>query len=221
MKRTDTDKGNPHAISSNYIARWVDRNVEQSSVIMVDRKIVTDCKIQSSGKNDRRDIIVSEGNTLAQAVDSALAWPERSIVVLCSRADTSSFGRYFSIIVRHRLPIKIVVLNSLSGGLWRLLAEMAGREKWEADLYDTDFGAFAQVMGMEGFSLSDPAKADEMLRRMFEMEGPALLDVKTVSAGSGARTDRKEANVSRFTPVALPARKVWRNRHFDGKRIGR
>ena len=121
----------------------------------------------------------------------------------------------------HRLPIKIVVLNSLSGGLWRLLAEMAGREKWEADLYDTDFGAFAQVMGMEGFSLSDPAKADEMLRRMFEMEGPALLDVKTVSAGSGARTDRKEANVSRFTPVALPARKVWRNRHFDGKRIGR
>lgn len=33
MKRTDTDKGNPHAISSNYIARWVDRNVEQSSVI--------------------------------------------------------------------------------------------------------------------------------------------------------------------------------------------
>lgn len=74
----------------------------------------------------------------------------------------------------HHLPIKIVVLNSLSGGLWRLLAEMAGREKWEADLYDTDFGAFAQVMGMEGFSLSDPAKADEMLRRMFEMEGPAL-----------------------------------------------
>ena len=57
--------------------------------------------------------------------------------------------RYFSISVRHRLPIKIVVLNSLSGGLWRLLAEMAGREKWEADLYDTDFGAFAQVMGME------------------------------------------------------------------------
>ena len=141
--------------------------------------------------------------------------------MLCSRADTSSFGRYFAIIVRHRLPIKIVVLNSLSGGLWRLLAEMAGREKWEADLYDTDFGAFAQVMGMEGFSLSDPAKADEMLRRMFEMEGPALLDVKTVSAGSGARTDRKEANVSRFTPVALPARKVWQNRHFDGKRIGR
>ena len=141
--------------------------------------------------------------------------------MLCSRADTSSFGRYFSIIVRHRLPIKIVVLNSLSGGLWRLLAEMAGREKWEADLYDTDFGAFAQVMGMEGFSLSDPAKADEMLRRMFEMEGPALLNVKTVSAGSGARTDRKEANVSRFTPVALPARKVWQNRHFDGKRIGR
>ncbi|MFQ8804429.1 MAG: hypothetical protein ACLR8Y_04025 [Alistipes indistinctus] len=133
MKRTDTDKGNPHAISSNYIARWVDRNVEQSSVIMVDRKIVTDCRIQSSRKNDRRDIIVSEENTLAQAVDSALAWPERSIVVLCSRADTSSFGRYFSIIVRHRLPIKIVVLNSLSGGLWRLLAEMAGREKWEAD----------------------------------------------------------------------------------------
>lgn len=102
-----------------------------------------------------------------------------------------------------------------------MLAEMAGREKWEADLYDTDFGAFAQVMGMEGFSLSDPAKADEMLRRMFEMEGPALLDVKTVSAGSSARTDRKEANVSRFTPAALPARKVWRNRHFDGKRIGR
>ena len=57
MKRTDTDKGNPHAISSNYIARWVDRNVEQSSVIMVDRKIVTDCRIQSSRKNDRRDII--------------------------------------------------------------------------------------------------------------------------------------------------------------------
>lgn len=50
MKRTDTDKGNPHAISSNYIARWVDRNVEQSSVIMVDRKIVTDCRIQSYGK---------------------------------------------------------------------------------------------------------------------------------------------------------------------------
>ena len=220
MKRTDTDEGNPHAISSNYIARWVYRNVEQSSVIMVDRKIVTDCRIQSLGKNDRRNIIVSEENTLAQAVDSALAWPERSIVVLCSYADTFSFGRYFPIIVRHLLPIKIVVLNSLSGGLWRLLAEMAGREKWEADLYDTDFGAFAQVMGMEGFSLSDPAKADEMLRRMFEMEGPALLDVKTVSAGSSARTDRKEVDVSRFTPAALPARRVWRNRHFDGKRIG-
>ncbi|MFR4025369.1 MAG: thiamine pyrophosphate-dependent enzyme [Alistipes indistinctus] len=150
-------------------------------------------------------------------------WPGRKGASWCyAAACRHLFVRpVFSIIVRHHLPIKIVVLNSLSGGLWRLLAEMAGREKWEADLYDTDFGAFAQVMGMAGFSLSDPAKADEMLRRMFEMEGPALLDVKTVSAGSGARTDRKEANVSRFTPVALPARKVWRNRHFDGKRIGR
>ena len=153
MKRTDTDKGNPHAISSNYIARWVDRNVEQSSVIMVDRKIVTDCRIQSSRKNDRRDIIVSEGNTLAQAVDSALAWPERSIVVLCSRADTSSFGRYFSIIVRHHLPIKIVVLNSLSGGLWRLLAEMAGREKWGSRPVRHRFRSFRPGNGHGGFSV--------------------------------------------------------------------
>ena len=70
-------------------------------------------------------------------------------------------------------------------------------------------------MGMEG-SLSDPAKADEMLRRMFEMEGPALLDVKTVSAGSGAN---RQKGSKRFPipPAALPARKVWRNRHFDGK----
>lgn len=121
----------------------------------------------------------------------------------------------------HRLPIKIVVLNSLSGGLWRLLAEMAGREKWEADLYDTDFGAFAQVMGMEGFSLSDPAKADEMLRRMFEMEGPALLDVKTGFRRFECPNRQKGSKRFPIHSCGASCPESMAEPHFDGKRIGR
>ena len=76
-------------------------------------------------------------------------------------------------------------------------------------------------MGMEGVLCPIRRKQMKCSDACSKWKDPALLDVKTVSAGSSARTDRKEANVSRFTPAALPARKVWRNRHFDGKRIGR
>ncbi len=181
MKQINAEKGAPYAISPEYVTRQIDRMADHDSVITINREICPTCGSHVLEEGGKREVIASNENTLPMAIGAALARPGRQIVAMCGDSDFASMTRYLSTIIRYNLPVKVILFNNRSMGMLRLLMEVAGRSDWEADLYNPDFGAIAEAMGMEGFSVHDPLKVDEILSRAFEANGPALVNIKTDS----------------------------------------
>jgi pyruvate dehydrogenase (quinone) len=52
---------------------------------------------------------------------------------------------------------------------------MEGNPQFGVELQPIDFAMYAEACGIPGFTLDDPAKADEVVRRAFAQPGPALI----------------------------------------------
>src|SRR5256885_10384137 len=79
--------------------------------------------------------------------------------------------------VKYQLPIKIVVIknNTLGQIKWEQMVFL-GNPEYVCDLQPIDFAAVARGFGMEGFSVEDPARCGEVLRRALATPGPALVE---------------------------------------------
>ena len=82
-------------------------------------------------------------------------------------------------IVEYKLPIKLIVFDNRTLGMVKLEMEVAGLPDHETNMYNPDFAAIANAMGMKSLSVNDPEKVEETISTAFAMEGPVLVSVKT------------------------------------------
>src|SRR2546430_4007324 len=83
----------------------------------------------------------------------------------------------FATAVKYDLPIKIIIIknNSLGQIKWEQMVFL-GNPEYACDLQPTDFAAVACGFGVAGFSVDDPARCGEVLRRALATPGPALVE---------------------------------------------
>src|SRR5437588_3837833 len=79
--------------------------------------------------------------------------------------------------VKYGLDVKIVVIknNSLGQIKWEQMVFL-GNPEYVCDLQPIDFATVARGFGLEAFSVDDPARCGEVLRRALSTRGPALVE---------------------------------------------
>jgi len=96
--------------------------------------------------------------------------------------------------VRHNLPVKMFVGNNAIWGIdWQIQKGMYGRPVW-TDLLPTRYDIMAQGLGAYGEHVAKAEHLDGAMKRAFDYDGPALLNIdiaKIISPVAEAAINRK------------------------------
>jgi pyruvate dehydrogenase (quinone) len=80
-------------------------------------------------------------------------------------------------LVKYQLPVKVIIFkNDVLGMIkWEQMV-LGGTPQFGVQLQPIDFAAYARACGAGGFTVSDPAQVEAVLRQAFEHPGPAIVE---------------------------------------------
>lgn len=121
--------------------------------------------------------LASMGAGLPYAIAASIAFPGRQVVAVVGDGGLSQSLAELATCVRHRLPVKVVVISNGSLGQikWEQMMFL-GNPEFGCDLAPIDFAKVAEAMGVRGFRLEDPADCGRLLDEALAHPGPALVD---------------------------------------------
>jgi pyruvate dehydrogenase (quinone) len=110
------------------------------------------------------------------AVAAAVAYPDRPVVAIVGDGGFTMLMGELATIRKYNLNVKVMIIkNNVLGEIkWEQMV-MEGNPQFGVELQPIDFAMYAEACGIPGFTLDDPAKADEVVRRAFAQPGPALI----------------------------------------------
>ncbi|MBV9125556.1 MAG: pyruvate oxidase [Planctomycetes bacterium] len=122
-------------------------------------------------------MLATMANGLPYSVGAAVAYPGRQVVCFSGDGGFTMLMCELITLVKYQLPVKILITkNNLLGQIkWEQLI-MEGNPSFGVDLQPIDFAAYARACGAGGFTLDDPAKAEEVLGQAFAHPGPAVVE---------------------------------------------
>jgi pyruvate dehydrogenase (quinone) len=114
---------------------------------------------------------------LPYAVGAAVAYPGRQIVTVVGDGGFTMLMGEMATLVKYKQPVKVIIIknNTLGQIKWEQLV-MEGNPEFGVTLQPIDFAAYARACGAAGYSLDDPAKAEQTLREALAHDGPALVE---------------------------------------------
>jgi pyruvate dehydrogenase (quinone) len=114
---------------------------------------------------------------VSYAIAAALANPGRQVIAFTGDGGLSMLLGELATVVRHKLPIKIVVVknNTLGQIKWEQI-QFLGNPEYECDLTPIDFVKVAEGFGMRGFRIEDPEDCGPVLDEALSHPGPALVE---------------------------------------------
>ncbi|MHA2378219.1 MAG: thiamine pyrophosphate-dependent enzyme [Candidatus Thorarchaeota archaeon] len=121
--------------------------------------------------------MASMGFGLPAAISAAFNFPERQVVCLTGDGGFGMVMADFTTAVREKLPIKVIVFND---GMLKNIKKEQNRDGYpEYGIFfpNPNFGEFAESAGGFGVRVDDPLKLDEALKKAFDSDKPALVDV--------------------------------------------
>jgi pyruvate dehydrogenase (quinone) len=132
--------------------------------------------------NGRRRLVGSFNHgTMANAVPQAIgvqaSHPGRQVIALSGDGGLAMMLGDVITLRQQRLPVKIVVFNNGALSFVELEMKAAGIVNYGTQLEDPDFVGIAQAMGLHGERVDHPDDLEAALRRAFEHDGPALVEV--------------------------------------------
>jgi pyruvate dehydrogenase (quinone) len=83
------------------------------------------------------------------------------------------------IIVQYKLPVKLIIFNNRSLDMVELEMQVAGLPDWQTKMINPDFAMVAEACGIRGYSVADPAKLEETLKKALWHDGPVLMNIFT------------------------------------------
>jgi pyruvate dehydrogenase (quinone) len=122
-------------------------------------------------------MLATMANGLPYSVGAAVAYPGRQVVCFSGDGGFAMLMCELITLVKYKLPVKILITkNNLLGQIkWEQLI-MEGNPSFGVDLQPIDFAAYARACGAGGFTLDDPAKAEEVLAQAFAFPGPVVVE---------------------------------------------
>ena len=134
------------------------------------------------------------GVGLPYALGAQVALPGKKVVVANGDGSLGFNGMEIDTMVRHDLPVKIMVGNNSIWGIdWQIQKGLYGRPVW-TDLLPTRYDVMAQGLGAYGEHVTKAEDLENAMRRAFDHHGPALLNIdieQVISPVAEAAISRK------------------------------
>lgn len=134
------------------------------------------------------------GVGLPYALGAQVALPGKKVVVANGDGSLGFNGMEIDTMVRHDLPVKIMVGNNSIWGIdWQIQKGLYGRPVW-TDLLPTRYDVMAQGLGAYGEHVTKAEDLENAMKRAFDHHGPALLNIdieQVISPVAEAAISRK------------------------------
>ncbi len=139
--------------------------------------------------NGRRRLIGSfthgsMANAMPQAIGAQAASPGRQVIALSGDGGIAMLLGDLITLRQHNLPVKIIVFDNSALAFVELEMMSAGIPTFGTDLHNPDFAEVARALGLYGARVERPDELGPALKAAFEHDGPALVDVLTIAAGT-------------------------------------
>lgn len=177
-------KGGDCTIAPEYVASLIDKLAAEDAIFTVDTGMCCVWGARFLNATGKREMLGSfnhgsMANAMPMAIGAAFARPEQQVVALCGDGGISMLLGDMATIVQYKLPIKLIVFDNRALGMVKLEMEVAGLPDWQTNMYNPDFAAVAKAMGMESYSVTEPDRVEEMLKKALASEVPVLVRVCT------------------------------------------
>jgi len=118
------------------------------------------------------------GYGFATALGAQVAAPGRRVVSINGDGGFMYNVQELSTMVRHRLPVVVVVFNDNAyGNVRRIQRESFGGRLIASDLHNPDFVRLAEAFGIQGMRASNPKELRAALQTALRTDRPALIEV--------------------------------------------
>ena len=130
------------------------------------------------------------GVGVAYALGAQVALPGKQCVVAVGDGSFGFNGMELDTMVRHRLPVKIILGNNGIWGIdWQIQKGIYGRDVW-TDLADgVRYDLVARGLGAHGEHVRRADELEPALRRAFDHDGPALVNIEVDQVISPVATE--------------------------------
>ncbi len=167
-----------------FVARTIDELADADAVFIPDVGTPVIWAARHLTMNGRRRLIGSfshgsMANALPHAIGVQAAQPGRQVVTLSGDGGVAMMLGDLITLQQLRLPVKVVVFNNGALSFVELEMKAGGFVTFGTDLTDPNFAAVAQALGMHGERVDHPDDLAGALRRAFDHDGSALVEVMT------------------------------------------
>ena len=146
----------------------------QMSAARYSRFVQTDSYITSGG-------LGTMGFALPASMGVKLGVPERTVVAIIGDGSFQMNIQELGTIAQEKLPVKIVILNNNFLGMVRQWQQLFFQNRYSfVELKNPDFVAVTKGFGINAEIIRERKDLDGALKRMFEFDGPYLLDVRVL-----------------------------------------
>jgi pyruvate dehydrogenase (quinone) len=171
-------------IHPQYVARIVDQLAAADAVFTCDVGTPTIWAARYLRMNGKRRLLGSfnhgsMANALPQAIGAQATFPDRQVISFSGDGGLAMLMGDLLSLKQLNLPVKIVIFNNSSLAFVELEMKAAGILDFATDLQNPNFADIAQAAGLFGVRVEYPEGLAEDLKKAFEHNGPALIDVVT------------------------------------------
>ena len=135
------------------------------------------------------------GVGIAYGLGAQAALPNTQCVVATGDGSFGFNGMELDTMVRHNLPVKILLGNNSIWGIdWQIQKGIYGRPVWTDLAQGTRYDLVAEGLGAYGEHVTTAEELEPALKRAFDYDGPALLNIEVdqiISPVAEAAIDRK------------------------------
>ena len=135
------------------------------------------------------------GVGIAYGLGAQVALPDTQCVVATGDGSFGFNGMELDTMVRHRLPVKILLGNNSIWGIdWQIQKGIYGRPVWTDLAQGTRYDLVAKGLGAYGEHVTTAEQLEPAIERAFTHDGPALLNIEVdqiISPVAEAAIDRK------------------------------
>jgi pyruvate dehydrogenase (quinone) len=168
-------------IHPQQIARAINDHAAQDAVFTCDVGLPTVWAARYLAMNGRRRLLGSfwhgsMANAMAQAVGAQAAYPGRQVISLSGDGGFTMLMGDLITLTQHKLPVKVVVLNNGTLGFVELEQKSTGFLPFGTELKNPNFAAMAEVVGITGVRVEDPADVSDAITTALAHDGPVVID---------------------------------------------
>jgi acetolactate synthase-1/2/3 large subunit len=122
------------------------------------------------------------GFGLPAAIGAQVARPRDTVVCLTGDGSLQMTLQELAVVRSYDLPVKVVIFNNGHLGMVRQWQELFYQERYSySALWNPDFCKLAEAYGIPAVRVERSDELDGVMRRVVEMPGPALVDVRQVA----------------------------------------